>query len=267
MTKIIGIAIIAAAVVAMVGVLADHAISQTPGGGEVRVAARVQDGRVEFAIQQRDDSSSRWGQRETLGRLPATPTEGTWYTSRPVTVTAAEKMMPTTTQPSTAPAGTFPFVGTGQTPNGFFYWAEDKGITGFQSGVELSGNTTDSTYDEARLWFACDKDGGTLWMGMFIGAWLSYSKEWIKGSVSDRTYIAEAKFGKTYEGTWQTYGLAAYDEQVEIGNASSFMAKAKQHRWLSVRVPRYDGTVTATFDLGGAFDTPVQRNLDECGNY
>ena len=264
-TRLIAIAIIVAAVV-IGGAIGAYATTSSTQEVEVRVVAKkLSDGRVEFAIQQRDGNG--WSERiAPTGRyLPSDAPVGKWLASTAVTVTTEQA---TTTQPSTPAVEDLPFVGQGTTYNGFIYWAEDRGITGFQSGVELIGHTTDSTYDDARLWFACDRDGGMLWMGMFIGAWLSYSKEWIKGSLSDRTYIAEAKFSKTYgEGTWRTYGLIVHDEQVEIHNAKSFMAEAKNNRWLRVSVPQYDGTVIATFDLGGAFYTPVQRNLDECGNY
>lgn len=79
--------------------VASPAAAQDTGGGavEVRIAARkVADGRVEFALQQRQDAS--WGQR-LLPRSRMFPTAaavGRWLTSTPLTLT----MTPTTTAPT-----------------------------------------------------------------------------------------------------------------------------------------------------------------------
>lgn len=50
-------------------------------------------------------------------------------------------------------------------------------------------------------------------------------------------------------------------------NGEEFVADLKRAAELVVRVTGRSRSETAVFDLTGLFDTPVQPNLDHCGEY
>lgn len=52
-----------------------------------------------------------------------------------------------------------------------------------------------------------------------------------------------------------------------VRNHHTFLNKVKDHDELVIRFEGYRDEVTATFDLRGMFETPVQPNLDKCGTY
>lgn len=87
MTNLIGLAIIAAAVVATGGGIVYAQLSNS--SGEVRISAqRTDDGRVEFALQQRD-SDGDWGDRILPARryFPAEGFVNRWANSTPIPMT------------------------------------------------------------------------------------------------------------------------------------------------------------------------------------
>lgn len=80
-----------AAIVALLAALAGSiALAATDGAAEVRINARqLDDGRVEFALQQRTDGE--WGERQfpRARYFPADATVGRWLNSSPLTVSVA----------------------------------------------------------------------------------------------------------------------------------------------------------------------------------
>ena len=86
------VAAVAAGLIVAAGVLvASPAAGQesSPTAGQVRITARkLDDGRVEFGLQQRAGSSDAWGQRQ-LPRarfLPTSATAGRWLNSSPLSI-------------------------------------------------------------------------------------------------------------------------------------------------------------------------------------
>lgn len=54
-----------------------------------------------------------------------------------------------------------------------------------------------------------------------------------------------------------------WDNNAEF-EIDDFISQAMSLRWFYVAVPTYAGSVRHIFDLSGVWDTPVQRNLENC---
>ena len=219
-------------------------------GTEIRVTAmRHDDGRVEFAVQERDGEG--WGER-VLPRarfFPATGREGRWLNSTPVTVGVVEEAVAT---PGTAAAATLahPFLGSGSF-EGVIYVAVIDSVT----GALVSGVTVDAPYGPGRnalLLVGCQ--AGALRAVLFTDE--SHSKLELGGDtvsyrISGQSAVAER---------WMIGGTL--NTNVEPPDAASFIASLRGAQRLQVRTSE---TPVLTFDISNLLSTPVQVNVDNCG--
>lgn len=67
---------------------------------------------------------------------------------------------------------------------------------------------------------------------------------------------------------WLIVDDGGFDTAIAAPEPREFAARLRRAETLVVRgTSNTDETATVEFDLGGLFDTPVQPNLDHCGEY
>ena len=147
-----------------------------------------------------------------------------------------------------------------------WYSAGDVGAAGFRTTVAVVGTTNDATFDFAMMTFFCDADDPDGAVFASARAFWMIGDDGDNASLDDDRF-ALAKFGKVYEGEWDNWGFVVRDEHILLPDATAFMQQAMLSDYLQVALPGAGGLIVATFDLRGVFDTPVQPNLDCCGQY
>lgn len=260
-----------AAILVLLAMLAGSiAWAATNGEAEVRITARqLEDGRVEFALQQRVDGE--WGERQ-LPRsrfFPADAQVGRWLNSTPLTVEVAEEAE--STMQNNAGADTLTAVPYDCDDAIEWCWESNPDTpSGRLSLLTRLGDAYHSAYDIGRAVFSCwhDDVAPFVYLGVQAGAFVG--SEYHEMSVSSRSAArAAARFGTLANGVWLDESSIRVNSNTGIVffNDPRVWRLAKQNRWLSVYLPRYDNTtVTAVFDLTGITDTPVSRHLDACGS-
>ncbi|MCY4616379.1 MAG: hypothetical protein OXC71_08335 [Chloroflexi bacterium] len=249
-------------------------------GTEIRITAmRHDDGRIEFAVQERDGEG--WGER-ILPRarfFPASGREGRWLNSTPITVgvvesleSAAVTVTPTATSipavtPTAAPTSSAPtevestqyFYSWG----GGFYGTErdpiDDTLTTF-----LAKRASESTsYNSAYLYVRCD--AGKL------SAFVNGDRVPVSGLDDTYQVVYRVDDRPAVSQTWREGGW----EIAVPPDESSFYNDIQNGDKVVVRLTGYRTTETLIFrfDLGSIddeshfFDTAVQWNIDNCGSY
>ncbi|MDE2892685.1 MAG: hypothetical protein OXN86_09305 [Chloroflexota bacterium] len=240
---------------------------------EVRINARqLDDGRTEFALQQRDGSG--WGERQLVRAryLPADVGHDRWLSSSPYTVSIEVEASEPVSQPGREAEASgdenraaYGVEASGSVGDGrILYWHGDAGVNGQRAALTIYGTTSDSLYDEARLTFFCDHDVRSLWVSVDAGLFIA--GEWNAALLDDYDGITLAAFGTIAEQRWERRGFETYDDDAQSSgsDATAFFVGALSERWVSVSLPQSRDDITATFDLQGAFDTPVQWLLLGC---
>ena len=239
------------------------ALAATDGEAEVRITARqLEDGRVEFALQQR--VGGEWGERILpRGRyFPTGATVGRWLNSTPLTVTAAESEAP-------APSGSYTpqTVPDGNNEDGSLVWGSGDSVDGFRSFLVVRGSTNDGTFDEAVAYFVCDHDDPNARVYVRVHTFYAYAytgTTWHTSFDSDRA--GSWRIGSTYNADARTGSTAWISDSFVVIKGEDLLRAAMDGRWFSVTIPTYyDDWDTASFDLDGSWSTPVQRNLENCG--
>lgn len=169
--------------------------------------------------------------------------------------------------PDNPEASQLPVTAEGHDRDGeIFYSAGDAGATGFRTAVAVVGTTNDATFDFAMMTFFCDADDPDGAVFASARAFWMIGDDSHNASLDDDMF-ALVKFGKVYEGEWDNWGFVVGAEHILLPNATAFMQQAMLSEYLQVALPGAGGPIVATFDLRGVFDTPVQPNLDYCGQY
>lgn len=260
----------AVAAVALLVAACGTAWAATQGDTEVRINARqLEDGRVEFALQQRDGDD--WSERMLADKryFPAEVGHDRWLNSSPYAVSVEVETEGEDAQQTIESAGeeraaygvlAFGFHGD----SSVFYYHGDAGVNGQRTSVKVSGTASDSLYDEAALGFVCDHDTQSLWVYAEVG--VTIGDEWRAASLNDYDGVTLAAFGTISEQEWERRGFETFDDDAQVSGADAtmFFVDALTERWVSVSLPMYNGSVKATFDLQSAFDTPVQGLLMGC---
>ena len=153
---------------------------------------------------------------------------------------------------------------TGEGADGDLRWlAGDRGIDGFKSDLWIRGTTDSAVYPKAELIVFCYHDDPQATTSFNVVALTRRSN----GLATIDQGQPRARFGRRYDGgQWQRWGLGFRDDGRGLwGDNEEFWEELKRQQWLQVELPHIFGTITATFDLAGAWDTPLQQNLDRCG--
>ena len=234
------------------------------GTSEVRIVARqLDDGRVEFGLQQREDGE--WGERILpASRLfPASVSHSRWLNSSPVQVSST----PSGTTPDSQRTGESERDAIIRTPQSKFYDGSriftsvriDEIDDSLITSVAIEGDGDYASWeDPATLWVSCFGDNLEVW---FSDLPLSDIGTGGRSDEYSVTYRFDSEPAQT-----QVWGTTS-DYTVTAPNSGSFFEALKTHRRLIMRFSGYSETDSVTFDLTGAFETPVQPNLDYCGSY
>ena len=252
--------------------LAAGAVYAANHSAEVRITARqLEDGRVEFALQQRVDGE--WGERQLpRSRYFLTDArEGQWLNSTPLTVELATEEETESAMQSDAGADTLATISADCDDAVEWCWGSlPDTLAGHFTVLTRWGDAQHPTYDRGRAAFTCSHDNPEPSVNLGVKAGTFVGSEWHEMSVSSRSAArAAARFGTPADGVWLDESSIRVDGNTGIVffTDSRVWELAKQNRWLSVWLPRYDDTsVFAFFDLTGITDTPVSRYLDACGS-
>ena len=239
-----------AAILVLLAMLAGSvAWAATSGEAEVRITARqLEDGRVEFALQQR--VNGEWGERQ-LPRsrfFPADAQVGRWLNSSPLTVEAAEPEAPEVRQPAGLQSPGEGLLGG----NDELYWrvgADD--FTDVRESSALLVGDSDSIVYEPTLVIHCE--GGELLTR--IGN--------LPISDIDDIYTVTMRWGST-PATTRTH--SEIGNEVIALNATLTIANVTRYSTLRARFVGYSQTVVATFNVGLLRQAPNWRELATCGN-
>lgn len=253
------------AILALLAALAGSiALAATDGEAEVRITARqIEDGRVEFGLQQRVDGE--WGERTLPSSryFPADVGHNRWLNSTPMTVSVSvagelteEPTASTDSQPPAEPqrSGIRTQVGRGATPNGAIWavWLDE--FTDERGVLVVSPTDSNSSIYEPVLVFRCSGNGTTL------EAWFS---DLPVSDTNDR-YTVTIRWDSF---TPQTKSLYENSDQAHfLDSPDLYRRNVTNHDTLRVRFTGYSDTVTATIDVSAMRDAPTWPNILACGN-
>ena len=224
--------------------LDDSQLGQT----ELRIQAQLRDDdRIEFAVQQRTDDG--WSER-ILPRLRVMPAFGeatNWLSSSAISVSVDVEsshviVSPDPVQRSVA-AAINPILRSGW-QTGTLQYSADLDVEGRLNSVVT----------------AHSEEGLQLQIGCFNGA----RRIQLAGTASDASgAIALTIDDVQSEAIWRV--VEDGDSSVlRPADAGRLLERLRAADTLAVTV---DESTSATFSLSGMFETPIQANLDQCGNY
>lgn len=247
------------AVLLLVGYGAAHVLSEDP---EVRISARrLDDGRTEFALQQRTDG--QWGER-ILPRsrmFPASPRDGRWLNSSPLTIATEPAEIVREVGEETYAGGR---IGTSVISHSPF------GARG-STIISTVSIRPDQSHNDQRvnLELALRCRGGSGWLDIQL---VGFSSD-MAGDV-DIQYSLEPTpdDGRAISiEQWPLQRNWDISDRVEFAARAQFTTRLyhwlKQANTFSMIVFREGEDLELTFNLEGVWETPVQPNLDQCGHY
>ena len=248
---------IAALLAALAGSIA---LAATGGEAEVRINARqLEDGRVEFALQQRVDGE--WGERQLPSSryFPADAGHNRWLNSTPLTVSVASadelNGEPTgpTPQAETSPAGIRTQVGDGVTPGGALWSVSLDDFTDDRLVFVASPSDSNSSIYTPKVVLYC-RDNGTRLFALLSGLPVSDIRDRYSATVRWDHYTAQ-------DTSWSesSSGVALLPAQLYRSNITN-------HDTLRIRVRGYSTTVTATLDVAEMRKAPTWPNILACGS-
>ena len=227
----------------------------TGGEAEVRITARqLDDGRVEFALQQRVDGE--WGERilPPSRYFPASVGHNRWLNSTAMTVSVASDEM-TELQPTAPPTGgaIHTTAGAGKTPSGAdWIVAFDDFDDSRQAGVFPPSSGNSSIY-EATFLLACYNNGTQL-LGSFAN---------LPPSDLDDGYTITFRWDSAPA---TTVWVADSGTRQVLVDARLFRTRALSHDTLRVRIVGYSTTITVTYNIAAMREAPTWANILACGS-
>lgn len=244
--------------------LAAGAVYAATNTAEVRITARqAEDGRIEFAFQQRVDGE--WGERILPASrfFPANVGHNRWLNSSPLTITTEPEQSVVQRNGYTPQR-----VGEGRNDDDSLFWNVLDTASGLQSFLGVIGTTNDGLYDKAVVYISCLHDAPEPAITMQVRHFWAIGDRVDLASDYNRDEFAGYRFGTTYDSTAVTGntddGLVSVSDVGVWLRGDNLLQVAKTKRWLQVASYIFGSPVTATFDMNGAWNTPVQRNLDNC---
>ena len=229
----------------------------TAGEAEVRISARqLDDGRVEFALQQRVDGE--WGERILPAQryFPASVDHNRWLNSPSIAVSVASDEAEDGALEASPPAATVgavrTTVGDGITDSGALWsvWRDDF-TDELRAAVWASSTSSSRLYDGS---FILRCSGGDVLEGYFVD--LPYAGY-------DDPYYVTVRWGSNtpWSGQWDGSG----DEAAFVPNADLYRQNVNRYDTLRVRFTGYSTTITVTYDVAAMRDAPAWPNIVACG--
>lgn len=253
---------------------------------EVRINAFIhENGRIEFGLQQRQ--GDEWGERllprsRFLGQ--SSPT-GRWLSSTPISITQTEPQIQLPIRANVR------YLTDDITQDGtvMFITGDFRDFGPFETRVMLIGTAggTGRSLTGATLTIACVtshsawSEAGRTVVPARITGWLTLWEEKRDGSIESEAYDLDGRitvFASGYEGRVDSgYGDSPLGTYVEnnwtfrLGDNwlnSELMDTLKEMDTIKATVHDLRGReVAASFSNRGWLETPVQPNLDYCGDY
>ena len=295
----------AVAAVALLGIIAiasyatAHVLS---GDAEVRISARrLDDGRTEFALQQRTDGD--WAERilPSSRYFPANPSSGRWLNSSPLTVeteaaspdSSLEAELTTVrAELSAAEAELEAAKQALEDANAPPKIAREEGEATYADGrittsiapFEPYGVTGASIETELFIRPEQQQTGSNLVLGLGISCSAAHGviEVGLRGFTSEYSsdptveYRVSPKPADSREVTTEQWTLQR-DWSSNDANSSKAISQfsTRVYHWLrnaetldvTIFGPDFEEDIELSFDLDGVFETPVQPNLDYCGQY
>ncbi|MYD18008.1 MAG: hypothetical protein F4W99_12815 [Chloroflexi bacterium] len=148
------------------------------------------------------------------------------------------------------------------------YRTYPNSLYGFRSVVVVFTETDNADFDMMGLEYICDANVG-LWI--LVAAYPSYdgAQRTISAPLNlEAGFPASAVFSGTASGLDRYLEFDVLEAtHAQYVNGVEFMSTSKAYERVLVRLPYGPNYITAEFDLRGVFDTPIQPNLDQCGDY
>ena len=254
------------AILALLAALAGSiALAATSGEAEVRITARqLEDGRVEFGLQQRMDGE--WGERTLPSSryFPADVGHNRWLNSTPMTVSVSvagelteEPTPPTDSQLPVDPTttGIRTQVGEGSTSGGAYWKVWFDVITDERKAYASPASTSTVSIYDGNLNFRCSGNGRTL------EVWFSD----LMYSGSDDRYTATIRWDSYTPQTRSAYDNAQGGGGHFVSDPQQWVRYANQFTRLVARFTGYSQTATFTYDLASLRELPSWPNILACG--
>lgn len=249
------------AILALLAALAGSiALAATGGEAEVRINARqLEDGRVEFALQQRVDGE--WGDR-ILPRSRYFPTgsDGRWLNSSPLTVSAAEAVdvleegEPATPATPSAETTTTDGDRTGITGTAIWYTEIDDFTDERRVVAILSSENSGVSYLDPVLVVRCTGEK----LEVFVS-------DLPTSTTSDNWSVLLRWGDRDPERTTWSENSVSGDAHFAIAPRAYWLGWIRVADTLRVRVTGFSQTVTARFNLADLKAVPVWYELSACG--
>lgn len=224
---------------------------------EVRVRAkRLDDGRTEFAVQQRDGSGWSDSLFARNPRLTATPVVDRWYSSRGVIASApvdAAALM-AAARPS-PPVGWAPLGDTGGDVRISLEYSVEPDVINDSLTTVVTTRARGDTFGFEYITLSLVCDGGSLNLI----------------ADDDEFRFSDAPVAVTLRvdgGTPETHSWPYVRGAVNgysPSNDRAFIELLRDAEQVAVQIKSDSGTTALLVDLAGFFDTPVQPNIQHCG--
>ena len=255
MRRVLFAAVLATALLGIAG----GVIAQTVATSEIRIVARrLDDGRTEFALQQRD--GDEWGERilPTRRYFPADPGHSRWLHSSeiPITVGATTSATATATPSPSGPT----FEGEGTLGRVFYSTSRDRLSDSLATYISVTTTYTDDYGLEqtATLLLACTS---TQQRTIILGT-DEYHSTSRKASVDYRVDAQPTRNNQR----WDAFGTLGKNLTPSLLSASARDGVIAELRGGSTLLIRSSETPLLEFDISHLFDTPAQVNIDRCGS-
>ena len=241
---------------ATVGRWANSSLLELESGHTVRISARaLEDGRIEFALQEIIDGEPAERIFPRLNKFPANPTVGKWLYSSAIELTGAEPNVDEPPPPTYVPV---------------------TRANGWSGQVQYSAwtNADDGTVSTRLLALPHADDESGLAVQFVVACWNGQNPALqIEGlptmdgtRLQVRLLIDRTEPITELWDIWNGQEDNDADTNVYISSSQLTDPQFRTASGVTIEIGETD-PIVVTFGIAGMFDSPVQENLDNCGEY
>ena len=238
---------------------------------EVRInARRLDDGRTEFALQQRVDGE--WGERILpRSRLFPVAPDNRWLNSSPISIETdlGSEMSGNAEGPVLREEG-FVDYDNGRIGTSVRTYQDDTGASWLSSTLWIRAEEYRNEADDSAIWLAITCRAGERVADLYYvrlepartGIYFYTAAYAVDPPAADGFVVAR-------DLRWDTRELYRDKDTftVDIRLDTRFFLHIRQATELAIQLIGNGASENLTFSLDGAWDTPLQPNLDRCGDY
>ena len=248
------------AVLVVAGYATAHVLS---GDAEVRISARrLDDGRTEFALQQRTDGE--WAERilPSSRYFPARPGSDRWLNSSPLMIETTEEVNRTPGRDSFRNGEVTTIIevdipyGSSETALNSYVSVKSNSAQGEEGDGIVLVVGCHGGLGTGIVWFVSDLP--PLVNGDYPTQFSYLPNPAGVPEVTLETWVGDTNhWDHLFDGEYYAYPLSGVRIYHLLKDAEEF----------TVTLQGSQETIDVTFSLDGVFDTPIQPNLDYCGQY